>query len=159
MSEQSEAAFCAACETRKHKARVIELLSLFVVELLKRANEHDSTKLESPEREAFEANTANLNGLTFGTPEYEQQKRELLGDALAHHYARNRHHPEHFEHGVDDMNLIDLVEFLADCKAASERHNDGNIMKSIEELAEKQGISPQLKKILKNTVVAFSLKE
>jgi len=151
--------FCPTCETRKHKARVVQILTLFVVELLKRANEHDSTKLESPEREKFEANTEKLNAMTFGTPEYEQQKVEALGDALAHHYARNRHHPEHFENGIDDMNLIDLVEFLADCKAASERHNDGNIMKSIEELAEKKGISAQLKKILKNTVVAFSLKE
>lgn len=151
--------FCPTCETRKHKARVVELLSIFVVELLKRGNEHDSTKLESPEREIFDASTKHLNGLTFGTPEYDAQKKEMLGDALAHHYARNRHHPEHFENGINDMNLIDLVEFLADCKAASERHNDGNIMRSIEKLADEKNISSQLRQILKNTVVAFSLKE
>jgi len=41
--------------------------------------------------------------------------------ALEHHYALYRHHPEHFQNGIDDMNLIDLVEMFADWKASSER--------------------------------------
>jgi hypothetical protein len=49
------------------------------------------------------------------------------------------------------MNLIDLVEMLCDWKAASERHNDGNIRKSIEINASRFTISPQLVKILENT--------
>ena len=74
-----------------------------------------------------------------------------MGPALAHHYANNRHHPEHHKNGVDDMTLIDVLEMLIDWKAASERHNDGNILKSIEKNADRFGLSPQLVKILENT--------
>jgi hypothetical protein len=49
------------------------------------------------------------------------------------------------------MNLIDLVEMLCDWKAASERHNDGNIKKSIEINTARFGLSWQLAKILENT--------
>lgn len=154
----SDEAICATCETRKHKQRVVELLAMFITELLKRGNEHDNVKLEPPEKEVFEEFTPGLRDLTFGTDEYNECKRQM-GDALKHHYARCRHHPEHYEDGVNGMTLIDLVEMLCDCKAASERHNDGNIMKSIDKLAEDHDIASQLAKILKNTVVAFSLKE
>lgn len=52
---------------------------------------------------------------------------------------------------INDMNLLDIVEMLCDWKAASERHNDGNIRKSIEINANRFGLSPQLVKILENT--------
>jgi hypothetical protein len=136
----------------------MELLTMFVVELLKRGNEHDDVKLEPPEREIFDEYTEKLSVMTFGTPEYEEC-RKAMGPALEHHYARCRHHPEHYADGIDGMTLIDLVEMLCDCKAASERHNDGNIMRSIDVLSKRFDIAPQLAKILKNTVIAFSLKE
>ena len=72
--------------------------------------------------------------------------------ALDHHYANNSHHPEHFENGVDDMTLIDLVEMLADWKAATMRHADGDIWKSLEIQREKLGLSDQLVKIFANTI-------
>jgi hypothetical protein len=72
-----------------------------------------------------------LATLEYGSDEYQQCLNELK-PALEHHYATYRHHPEHFPNGVNDMNLIDLCEVIADWKAASERHNDGNLIKSIE---------------------------
>lgn len=50
------------------------------------------------------------------------------------------------------MNLVDILEMLADWRAATERNQNGNIRKSIEINAEKYGISPQLRRILENTV-------
>ena len=155
----SAAPFCPSCNRRKHKARVVELLSMFITELLLRGNTHDNVKFESPEREAFDGAALKLSGMTFNTPEYNKCKKEELGAALAHHYAWCRHHPEHFANGVDDMTLIDLVEFLVDCKAASEQQNDGNIMRSIDELSKNHNITAQLAQILRNTINAFSLKE
>ncbi len=49
------------------------------------------------------------------------------------------------------MNLIDLVEMLCDWKAASMRHHDGNIRRSIEINGDRFGLSPQLVRILENT--------
>jgi hypothetical protein len=50
------------------------------------------------------------------------------------------------------MNLVDLIEMLADWKASSERQNDGNLRKSLDENAERFKMSPQLTRILENTI-------
>ena len=49
------------------------------------------------------------------------------------------------------MTLVDIVEMLCDWKAASLRHNDGNLLKSIEINANRFGYDDQLKQILINT--------
>jgi hypothetical protein len=49
------------------------------------------------------------------------------------------------------MTLIDLVEMLADWRAAGERNKDGNIRKSIAVNSSRFKLSPQLRTILENT--------
>lgn len=137
-------------DTMRHIERVRNLLNEVVAQLLRRGELHDQSKLESPEVEAFTEYTPKLAASSYGSPEYDGF-RKAMKPALDHHYAHNRHHPEHFKGGVNDMTLIDLVEMLCDWKAASERHNDGNIRKSIEKNAERFGINPQLVRILENT--------
>lgn len=141
-------------DTMRHIERVRNLLNLFVRELLRRGEQHDQSKLESPEVEAFTEFTPKLAASTYGSPEYEGF-RKAMGSALAHHYAKNSHHPEHWKNGLEDMSLLDVLEMLADWKAASERHHDGNILKSIEKNADRFGISPQLVRILENTAKIF----
>lgn len=51
-----------------------------------------------------------------------------------------------------DMTLVDIIEMLADMKAASDRHDDGDIMRSIEIQKERFGISDELCNILINTI-------
>ncbi len=136
--------------TMRHIERVRNLLSRLVNELLFRAELHDQSKLEQPEVGMFTEFTPKLATSTYGSPEYEGF-RKAMGPALEHHYANNRHHPEHHKNGVDDMNLIDVLEMLVDWKAASERHNNGNILRSIEVNADRFKMSPQLVKILENT--------
>ena len=137
-------------DTFRHIERVRNLLNICAIELLKRGEHHDQTKLVSPEVELFTEYTDKLAGCTYGSTEYDGY-RAALKPALDHHYANNRHHPEHHKYGVNDMNLIDIVEMLCDWKAASERHNDGNIRKSIEINARRFDMSPQLVKIFENT--------
>ena len=67
-------------------------------------------------------------------------------------FRSNSHHPEHYENGIYGMDLIDLVEMICDWKAASLRHADGNIMKSLEINKERFNIDEQLFQILVNTV-------
>ena len=146
--------------TESHIAVVKRRLGQVIQFLEIRACEHDASKLESPEAEMFQAVTENLSGLTYGSPEYEAQRQEMLGMALKHHYEHNRHHPEHFEDGVNGMNLIDLVEMFCDWLAATERHADGNIYKSIDSTAErlaKDGmpLDPQVVCLLRNTAKLF----
>ena len=122
-----------------------------ITEILDRVDNHDTSKLESPELELFADCAAKLAGMTYGSSEYLKHVEELK-PALDHHYARNRHHPEHFKSGINDMNLIDIIEMFCDWKAASERHNDGNIEKSIEHNAKRFNMSPQLERIFENSI-------
>lgn len=142
-------------DTFRHIERVRNLLNGMIHEILYRGERHDQSKLASPEVEAFTEYTSKLATCTYGSEEYEGY-RKAMKPALDHHYANNRHHPEHFKGGVDDMNLIDVLEMICDWKAASERHNDGNIRKSIEKNADRFGLSPQLVRILENTAELFS---
>lgn len=137
-------------DTFRHIERVRNLLNICISDLMERGEMHDQSKLESPEVEAFTEFTNKLAACTYGSAEYNANK-EAMGPALEHHYANNRHHPEYHKDGVSDMNLLDIVEMLCDWKAASERHNNGNIRKSIEINADRFGISPQLVKMLENT--------
>ncbi len=155
-SQLSAAAKIAAFDTFIHIRRVGEYLSSFAMRLMNRGMEHDESKLSPQEAELFAIVTPRLRGLTFGTPEYEESKKDL-GKALVHHYAHNRHHPEHFPNGVNDMTLVDIVEMFCDWKASSERHADGNLLKSIRHNSspEKFNICPQLQQILENTAKEF----
>lgn len=137
--------------TMRHIERVRNLLNTCVRNLLYRGERHDQSKLEQPEVSEFTRLTPILKGLTYGSPEYDKSKEELA-DALAHHYANNRHHPEHFKRGIQDMNLLDLVEMFCDWKAASERHNDGNIRKSIAINADRYNFPTELVSIFENTI-------
>jgi len=138
-------------ETAKHIFTMQGLLSKIICALQRRLVRHDQSKLETPEVEVFDEVTDRLYGLTYGSPEYNGMLEQLT-PALQHHYQHNRHHPEHFRHGIRDMNLVDLCELIADWKAASLRHADGNIRMSIEKNQERFGYSDELKQILMNTV-------
>ena len=137
-------------ETWKHINQVQYFINLFIKELLDRGNKHDQSKLDSPEVELFTELTDKLAGTTFGSPEYNELKNKL-GPALEHHYAKNRHHPEHHKDGLNDMNLIDIVELFCDWKASSLRHNNGNLLKSIEINGKRFNMSDQIIKIFENT--------
>lgn len=138
-------------ETRKHIMRVQSILHQFAKDLLDRADRHDASKLESPEVEVFEEYTGKLRGMTYGSEKY---KTCLAGmkPALDHHYANNRHHPEHHPDGILGMGLVDLLELLADWSAAAERHPDGNIYKSLEINAGRFKIPDALVTVLRNEV-------
>lgn len=137
-------------DTWRHIDRVRQLLNKVIKNLIDRGEAHDQSKLEAPEVGYFAEYTDKLAGMTFGSPEYKECL-EAIKPALDHHYANNSHHPQHYKNGVNDMNLLDLIEMICDWKAASERHNDGNIRKSIELNGERFEMSPQLIKIFENT--------
>lgn len=139
-------------DTLTHIKRVNQLMTAFAVRLLERGMVHDNSKLLEPEKSFFDKATERLRGLTYGSPEYAEALKDLK-PALDHHYAANTHHPEHWGAGIDDMDLFDVVEMLCDWKAATERHADGCINKSINYNRGRFDMSDQLCKIFENTVV------
>ena len=138
-------------DTLKHIETVKGLLNTVKQELWRRAVIHDASKLIDPEKEIFDEYTPKLKDSTYGSQEYNDFLIGM-GEALEHHYEENRHHPEHFENGIRDMNLIDIIEMFCDWKAATLRHADGDIRKSIIHNKERFGYSDELEAIFNNTV-------
>lgn len=139
-------------QTFRHIERVRNLLNIIIQDLLRRAEEHDQSKLESPEVELFTEYTPKLAASVYGSPEYNELK-EKMQVALDHHYAHNSHHPEFWPKGIRGMTLMDVIEMIVDWKAASERHQTGNILKSIEINKMRFNIGPELEDILLNTAI------
>ena len=148
-------------KTLRHIETVRNYLGSVVKDLLVRAEEHDQSKLQSPEVEIFEEYTPKLRGCTYGSPEYAGYLKEMQV-ALNHHYYHNKHHPEYYMVGpefngpcvssvLERMTLVDIMEMLCDWKAATLRHADGDIIKSIEINQERFGYSDELAMILRNT--------
>lgn len=117
-------------DTEAHKNRVRDLIGTVFSDLIHRGQHHDFSKTKLPERPIFDEFTPKLKNSVFGSDEYEVFLKDMKV-ALDHHYKHNRHHPEYFDTGMNGMNLIDLIEMLADWKAAGERHGDGNLAVSI----------------------------
>jgi predicted house-cleaning noncanonical NTP pyrophosphatase (MazG superfamily) len=138
-------------ETLKHVNAVRENIWELIKHLDERAQVHDASKFEEPERSVFASNTPKLARTEYGTEAYKKLLEEVK-PAIDHHYSKNTHHPEHWPNGIEDMDLLDLVEMLCDWAAATKRNKNGNIHKSIEHNQERFGISPQLSKIFTNTV-------
>lgn len=142
-------------DTIEHINTVVEYIEKVRVDLYRRATQHDRTKLEEPEKSVFDRATPHLSKTEYGSAEYEGHKKSM-GKALQHHYEHNDHHPEHFENGIHGMGLVQLIEMLADWKAAGERHKDGgDLRRSIELNQERFGYSDELKGILLNTIEVF----
>lgn len=137
-------------ETQKHIETVRKYIRFMIDKIDMRGVKHDASKLDTPEVELFAEVTSKLAETTYGSEEYNAFL-EKLKPALDHHYASNRHHPQHFVNGVTDMTLIDIIEMFCDWKASSLRQNDGNLLKSIETNAERFNMEGQLKQILMNT--------
>ena len=137
-------------ETIRHIVRVKEFMNMVAMELARRGAEHDRSKLNEPEKSIFDEMTPKLKTSTYGSEEYKGFLREMKV-ALDHHYENNRHHPEHSEKGIEGMDLIDLIECYCDWAAASERHENGSLKKSLEVNRTRFNIGDQLLKILENT--------
>ena len=137
-------------DTYAHITEVRHRLFQCIRELMTRAHVHDASKLSEPERSVFDEYTPKLRDSTYGSDEYKAFL-EGMGEGLRHHYRVNDHHPEHFANGVDDMDLLQVVEMLCDWKAATMRHADGDLARSIVQNSERFGYGAQFERLLMNT--------
>ena len=152
-------------DTKDHIAMVKNYMDTICLELCARAVAHDASKLEEPEVSVFDRVTPRLNGLTYGSKEYVDSLAEM-GEALTHHYANNRHHPEHHvshvigmkvPEGIHAMNLVDVIEMFCDWCAATLRHEDGDICESIDKNKDRFGYGNTLACLFANTAQDFSM--
>ncbi len=141
----------------QHKQWVAEYMQLVANNLFKRAAIHDNSKFESVEFGPYDKAFPEFKKYAFGSPEMKAVY-ESIQSALQHHYEQNRHHPEHFENGINDMHLVDVLEMVCDWLAASKRSQTG-IEKGLEINKERYGIDDQLFQVISNTVHAILTEE
>lgn len=143
--------FIHAYGTLLHKFHVAKFMLWFAIRLTWRAVFHDVSKFSPGEIAGFVKVIHKLKKCTYGSEEYKKMC-EAIKPSLDLHYKRNPHHPEYYADGINDMELIDIVELLCDWRAAVLRHEDGDINKSIETNEKRFKISPQLTSIFKNSI-------
>lgn len=102
-----------------HVRIVRKNMDVITTELNNRAAHHDDSKKVSPEKEGYDEFIPKLKAAKYGSPEYEEIRKQMNDVCLSHHYEVNRHHPEHFENGIKDMTIPDLVEYFVDGYSAS----------------------------------------
>ncbi len=138
-------------DTMVHINHVRKFINKFIRELINRGEDHDQSKMKEPELPIFMEFTPRLSTAEYNSKEYKKFLEDMK-PALDHHYLNNTHHPEHYENGIDEMSLIDLLEMLADWKSSTLRSKNGNLRKSLEVNKERFNISDQLFNILNNTI-------
>jgi Family of unknown function (DUF5662) len=146
-------AYDSGPDTLAHIRRVRQRIDVFVSEMLARGRAHDASKLEEPEKAVLDRVLPLLDGVAYGSPEYEAVV-ERARPALEHHWRRDSHHPEHYgPAGVAGMDLFDLVEMVCDWLAAAER-NPGDGVKLAYNIG-LFGIEPQLASVIANTLARW----
>ena len=141
-----------------HKMRVFRLMSKMSQEVMLRGNRHDDSKYEDAEFPIYADMIDEFEKHPYGSKGYDAAKASIKS-ATDHHFKHNRHHPEYHPEGIDGMTLVDLLEMLADWKAATQNHpdNPGDLRNSIALETKKYKISPQLARILYNTAIDFEM--
>lgn len=153
MSERKEqmSEYDSRPDTYEHISIVRGLMLDLARQLVERAHVHDASKLEEPELSVFNEYTPKLKESTYGSDEYKEFL-EGMGEGLKHHYAENSHHPEHYTNGIKDMDLLDLIEMLCDWKAATLRHADGDLDRSVTVNKERFDYGDEIEGLLRNTI-------
>lgn len=125
----------------RHSDLVSRYLRQLAAELELRAATHDMSKFSHDEFDGFVRINRIARECEYGSPEYKQSIAKE--NAVALHYSRNRHHPEYHEGGTEDMSLIDIIEMVADWKAASITYRQTALEKSLELQEERFGLEPR----------------
>lgn len=136
-----------------HISRVRRHINTFIQLLIRRAEKHDKSKLEEPELSWWKEMDKEPR-YPYGSKEYEQ-KLKRWSKVFKHHYQYNRHHPEHYEYGVSEMTLVDIVEMMCDWLGYKDTTTVTEALKVCDEQMARYDISEELRQIIFNTLLRY----
>lgn len=138
---------------KEHISRVRRHINTFIQLLIRRAENHDKSKLEEPELSWWKEMDKEPR-YPYGSEEYKQ-KIKRWDKVFKHHYKYNRHHPEHYEYGVSEMTLIDIVEMMCDWLGYKDTTIVTEALKVCDEQMARYDISEELRQIIFNTLLRY----
>lgn len=133
-----------------HIIRVRKHIATFVQLLIKRSLSHDNSKLQEPEFTWWKEMDKEPR-LPYGSKEYKE-KMKRWEKIFKHHYSYNRHHPEFYENGVNDMTLVDIVEMMCDWLGYKQTISITEALNVCDEQMKRYNISNELRQIIFNTL-------
>lgn len=136
-----------------HISRVRKHMNTFVQLLLKRAINHDKSKLEEPELSWWKEMDKEPR-YPYGSEEYKQ-KIKRWDKVFKHHYKYNRHHPEHYDYGVSEMTLVDIVEMMCDWLGYKDTITISEALKVCDEQMKRYDIPDDIRQIIFNTLLRY----
>lgn len=136
-----------------HISRVRRHIDTFIQLLIRRAENHDKSKLEEPELSWWKEMDKEPR-YPYGSEEYKQ-KIKRWNKVFKHHYQYNRHHPEHYEYGVSEMTLIDIVEMMCDWLGYKDTTTVTEALKVCDDQMARYDISEELRQIIFNTLLRY----
>lgn len=136
-----------------HISRVRRHINTFIQLLIRRAENHDKSKLEEPELSWWKEMDKEPR-YPYGSEEYKQ-KIKRWNKVFKHHYQYNRHHPEYYEYGVSEMTLIDIVEMMCDWLGYKDTTIVTEALKVCDEQMARYDISEELRQIIFNTLLRY----
>ena len=136
-----------------HISRVRRHINTFIQLLIRRAEKHDKSKLEEPELSWWKEMDKEPR-YPYGSKEYEQ-KLKRWSKVFKHHYQYNRHHPEHYEYGISEMTLIDIVEMMCDWLGYKDTTTITEALKVCDEQMVRYNISEELRQVIFNTLLRY----
>lgn len=145
-------------DTRQHILNVQRQMYKVIEKLIARTYNHDSSKYDREEAHTYAKVVPMFKGKKYGTPEHKAVG-DMLGEAWEHHEKNNDHHTGYHLNGINDMNLISIIEMLCDWKAASMRNPNQNFKESCLMNCKKYGADDQLTKIIMNTALSLEMYE
>jgi len=135
-----------------HKLWILYYIVIFCIRLIWRGIIHDISKFKcNAEAKLLSENIGKLKYTTYGSKKYFNLLKDIQ-PFLDHHYTNNRHHPEHYLNGYKEMSLIDIVEMFLDWKAATKKHNNGDMRISIKTNKERFSLSDDIVEIFTNSI-------
>lgn len=138
---------------KSHISRVRKHINTFIELLLKRAMNHDKSKLEEPEFSWLKEMDKEPR-YPYGSEEYKQ-KIKRWDKVFKHHYKYNRHHPEHYDCGVLEMTLVDIVEMMCDWLGYKDTITISEALKVCDEQMKRYNIPDGVRQIIFNTLLRY----
>jgi len=141
-----------ALSLRKHIAYIRENINKVMRELSERALHHDDSKWSEQERPLYEKSDEAVNFYGKEIKSYEELLKitnPIVAPAIEHHFKVSRHHPEHYKYGINDMNLIDIIEMVCDWHSSAKTRG---LPLDCKFNYERFGIDKQLQSIIENTL-------
>lgn len=132
-----------------HIKYIREDILYIINKLYNRALNHDNSKWSDEERPYYEKTNSIETSKLSSYKDVLEATYDIVAPALDNHMKLNRHHPEHHKNGINDMNLIDLIEMVCDWHSSAKTRK---LPLDIKYNVDRFNISPQLEKIIKNTI-------